>query len=112
MTTPTSDSEYLRDAIAQREHDLALARVEADRDRELARLANQRASERRTWWGYFCAGLLVLAIIGTITGALIWNTNRSKQERERQFEKQAETAKACIAAGDIWVNGNCLITRK
>lgn len=112
MTAPTSDGEYLKEANAQRAHELALEKVQADKEKELARLANQRASERRTWLGFFFAALAVVVLVGALISWGIWNTSKDKQLRQQQSEKQAEVAKECIAAGNIWLNGSCLITGK
>lgn len=112
MTTPVNDSEYVKEAQAQRDHELRLAEMAADRDAQLARI---RASSRDKRRPYIATGVALAFLLALVLGLtmLVMNNNRTKRlEQEQHNIRQMEVAKACVAAGNIWVDNNCLLTRK
>lgn len=105
MTTPLNDGEYLREANAQREHDLKMAEVEANKQIQLSRQAKERAYERRNWLGAFAIVLVVAALLTMLGVALSRNADDDRR-------KKAEVARTCIERGNIWLNDDCLIGSK
>lgn len=112
MTTPASDTEYLREANAQRAHELRLAEIESTKQTNIEQLRYEHRGERLIWLGWVGVGLAIVTVILSIVGAIVWNVNHERQQRDRDAGRQAEIARECITAGNIWTNGSCLIARK
>lgn len=110
--TPVYEDPILRDAREQRGQELKLAEINAGREAELARIAARNADERRAWLGPVLAGLAVVAVIGAIIGAIAWNVQRDREQRDRDRVRQAQIAETCIRDGNIWINGNCIPAKK
>jgi hypothetical protein len=107
-----SEDTYLAEGQAQRAHELALAKVEADTQVELARVAAHAAEERRTWWGWVLVGVAVVTVVLAIIAAIVWGVHNGNIERERNSVRQAQVAEVCIRAGNIWLHGDCLLANK
>lgn len=112
MTTPASDDAYLREANAQRDYELRLAEVEASRQTNIEKLKYEHRGECLIWLGWAGVGLAIVTVILSIVGAIVWNVNHERQQRDRDAGRQAEIARECITAGNIWMNGSCLVARK
>lgn len=123
VTAPDREERIMREAQNLRDSQLETLRVEADRITELARIAERVSAARRRWWGCVLAGLAVLLIVGAGIGSVAYNVTkddarkaaeRARHEQVVQEDKarEAHVAETCIREGNIWYDGNCLLTRK
>lgn len=108
----TLDQRILDDARAQREQEEALARVAASRDVEVAKQQRLTSQSRHKLYAGVFSGLGGLLVLGIITGAIIWNTSESREQEERERRAETEIAEVCIREGNIWIDGDCLLTRR
>jgi len=109
--TPTTDEQYLIELRESRAHDLAMRKSDNDR---AVKIAQEETERRETGRRYVVVGLVVF-VLGAILASLIywgiWNTRSDDAARDRQVQLNGQIAEACIAAGNIWYDGNCLITK-
>ena len=106
------DAQIMREAKEAREHEQQLAKIDASRAVEVAKIEATRREERRTWLGYFWVGTAVVLVILVIIAAIVWNVRGDKAMRESERARQAEIAKTCIEQGNIWIDNSCIIARK
>lgn len=100
-----SEQAWERDARLQREHEIELAKVQAD----------ERQNKRQWWLGvlFGIAVLIGIAIfVGGIVGAIVYVRHQDAQKQIQIERTRSEAAQACIREGNIWYNGQCLIARK
>lgn len=110
--SPADEDAYVRDADNERAHQLEMAKVNAERETTLARIASANADERRVWFAWILAGLAVSAIIGGIIVALTWSAHRDREQSGRDQARRAQVAEMCIREGNIWFDGNCIPAKK
>lgn len=106
------DKTIIAEAERQRKYDLATAQVE--KEKEANRLREQRLhrEDRRTFIGFTLLGAAIVAIILSIVVGVIRGTEADRRNRENQEIRNVQIADACIKAGNIWINGDCLLANK
>lgn len=107
-----NDKVILDEADRLREHDLQMKKIEASMLDSRLRHERNLKDARRTFIGFVLAGLFVLAIVVSIAASNIGSNRDANRFQERQQIRNAEIAKECIKAGNIWMNDDCLLAQK
>lgn len=107
------DKEVLAQARAAREQEVSLRKIEADRQVQTEKVRASMAADRRQRRGYWGVGIAVVIVLLAVIAAIWTGVDRSKARDVQIQETRQKTAQACIAAGNIWLEGQgCLLTQK
>lgn len=121
MTDETTKAERLRlaavdkavldEARHTRAHEQQMANIETERQVRLRELADEDARDRRVRTSEILVGVALVVVLAIITA--IWTAmDRDRQKQIKLEQVRQETAQQCIRAGNIWVNGNCVLTQR
>ncbi len=106
------EDQIMREAQLQRKHELVLAKVNASREHDLAQVARDRAKHRNVVIGWVFGGAFIAIVIMAIILAVSHATSEDRRNREREHDRQQQLTELCVREGNIWVDGDCLITRR
>lgn len=56
---------------------------------------------------WFCTVIAICATVVTVIFALVWAGHDATQ---RTNDRLARIGTACVTAGHVWINNNCIIT--
>lgn len=101
-------SEFDRD----RQHELRMAQVNADAAKHSAVQSRITAESRHGLIAGILVGVAVLLVLTGIIGAIVWNVSDDRARDADRDRLNAEVARDCIEAGNIWVNNDCLIAQR
>lgn len=110
------DEAVLKQAAAEREQEMELARIDRDKTCEIQRIRARDAADARQRRGSWGAGVAIVIVLLGIIVAIWTYTDRAGTRatfRDVQIEQtRQQTIQACIRAGNIWVSDSCLITQR
>jgi hypothetical protein len=107
------DEAVLKEAQAARDLELRKHQIDNDTRLQIERLRNDIVAGRRRFWGWMLSGLAVAAIVLAGIAAIRADNDDSRREQTKQDQLRQETAQRCIAAGNIWLEGQgCLLTNR
>jgi hypothetical protein len=102
----------LVEAQEMREHEEKLAKIEANKQIELRRYERDIKEHRRNVFGVVGGIFIAAALIAVLTLVITWNVDRDRQDRQERQIQDREIAEICIQEGNIWINGDCLLTQR
>lgn len=106
------EDQIMRETRLQREHEVKMAEINRQRDQELSRIARDRAEHRNIVVGWVFGGLFIAAVTLAIIAAISHATSEDRRNRQELENRNRQVAETCIREGNLWVDGDCLITRR
>jgi flagellar biosynthesis/type III secretory pathway M-ring protein FliF/YscJ len=103
------DELVLRQAKAERDHQLSLRKADNDRVVRLEEIRSKDRADRRQRRGHILVGLAIVIVIVIVIGAIWTAIDRNGARQVRENQQHEQTAQECIKAGNIWIQDGCLL---
>lgn len=112
MDATERDAQIMREAAAQRTHDLKVAEIDARTKQEEARQTTLRRESRHQMLIWIAAFTAVVAVILTIVTLIANATSEDRAKEIKLREQQNQVAETCIRDHNIWLDGDCIPANK
>lgn len=112
MDATERDAQIMREAAAQRTHDLKVAEIDARVRQEAERHESIRSQSRHQMFIWIAALAGVATIIITIATMIANATSEDRVKDLKIREQQNQVAEACIRDHNIWLDGDCIPSGK